>query len=139
MNLNIESFISLKLSNVLNTMRKVFNKAIAKYDITSEQYVVLKLIYEKKLTPTNIAMLLNKDKAAITRFINSLKKKELIQKEGIDKRSYNIIITEKGKKLLEEIDSIAMDFRNKIEKNIPHEKIECLFEVLNKIEKIIKE
>ncbi|GAX86760.1 conserved hypothetical protein [Lebetimonas natsushimae] len=140
MNLDIESFISLKLSNTLNTMRKVFNKAILEYDISSEQYIVLKLINEKKLTPTKIADILNKDKAAITRFINALEHKKLIKKENfIDKRSYKIVITEKGKTVLKDIDNIVLKFRKKIEKNISKEKIECLFEVLAKIEKIMKD
>jgi DNA-binding MarR family transcriptional regulator len=139
MDLDIGSFISLKLSNTLNIMRKTFNKAIAKYKISSEQYIVLKLIKEKKLTPTNIAEILNKDKAAITRFINSLEKKEFIKKQRIDKRSYKIIITDKGRNILNEIDNIALKFREKIEKQLSRERIECLFDVLEKIEKIMKD
>jgi DNA-binding MarR family transcriptional regulator len=140
MNLDIENFISLKLSNTLNTMRKVFNKAISEYGISSEQYLVLKLINEKKLTPTNIADFLNKDKAAVTRFINSLEKKDLIKKENFtDKRSYKIIITKKGKDILSKIDDIALEFRKKIEKNISQEELQCLFDVLEKIEKTMKD
>jgi DNA-binding MarR family transcriptional regulator len=135
----IENSIALKLSNTLNTMRKTFNKAIAEYNITSEQYALLKLINKKNLTPTQIADLLNKDRAAITRFINALEKKSLIKKEGIDKRSYKILITEKGKELLEKIDEKAVFFRKKIENNISKEKIDCLFDVLEKLEKIMKD
>lgn len=135
----IENSIALKLSNTLNTMRKTFNKAIAEYNITSEQYALLKLINKKNLTPTQITDLLNKDRAAITRFINALEKKELIKKEGIDKRSYKILITEKGKELLEKIDEKAVFFRKKIENNISKEKIDCLFDVLEKLEKIMKD
>lgn len=140
MNLDIENFISLKLSNTLNTMRKVFNKAISEYGISSEQYLVLKLINEKKLTPTNIADFLNKDKSAVTRFINSLEKKDLIKKENFtDKRSYKIIITKKGKDILSKIDDIALEFRKKIEKNISQKELQCLFDVLEKIEKTMKD
>jgi DNA-binding MarR family transcriptional regulator len=139
MNLDIENFISLKLSNTLNSIRKTFNKSIADYDISSEQYVVLKLIKEKELTPTKIAEILNKDKAAITRFINSLEKKGFIKKEQIDKRSYKIVITQKGRDILKKIDEIAFNLRKKIDENISKEKIECLFDVLENIKKIVKD
>jgi DNA-binding MarR family transcriptional regulator len=139
MQFDIESSIALKLSNTLNTLRKVFNKAISKYNISSEQYALLKLVSEKNLTPSAVSNILNKDKAAITRFINALEKKELIKKENIDKRSYKIVITDKGQNILNELDIIALEFRKKIEDNISKEKIECLFDVLDKIEKIMKD
>jgi DNA-binding MarR family transcriptional regulator len=138
MHYDVEKSIALKLSNTLNTLRKTFNKAIAEYNISSEQYAFLKLISDKDLTPSQIANILNKDKAAITRFINAVEKKGLIKKERINKRSYKISITKKGKELLEKIDKKAVYFREKIESDISHDKIECLFEVLNKIEKIME-
>ena len=139
MHYNLEESIALKLSNALNSIRKSFNKEIKKYNISSEQYVVLKLINEKNLTPTQISQHLNKDKAAITRFINTLERKNFIKKENIDKRSYRLLITDAGKKILKEIDKKAVEFKNKINNHISKEKIECLFEVLEEIEKVIKD
>ncbi|WP_024787368.1 MULTISPECIES: MarR family winged helix-turn-helix transcriptional regulator [unclassified Lebetimonas] len=139
MHFNIENSIALKLSNTLNSLRKAFNKEIKDFGISSEQYAFLKLISIKNLTPSEIADILNKDKAAITRFIIALEKKDLIKKENIDKRSYKLILKEKGRKILNKVDKKALEFRKKIEQNIPEEKIECLFETLEKIEKIMKE
>ena len=139
MHFQLENSIALKLSNTLNLLRKHFNKEIKIFGISSEQYAVLKLISEKNLTPTQIANTFNKDKAAITRFINALEKKEFIKKEDINKRSYKIYITNKGKKILKEIDKKAIEFRKKIYENISQEKIEFLFEILDKIEKIMKD
>ncbi|WP_024789555.1 MarR family winged helix-turn-helix transcriptional regulator [Lebetimonas sp. JH292] len=139
MHFNIENSIALKLSNTLNSLRKAFNKEIKDFGISSEQYAFLKLISIKNLTPSEIADILNKDKAAITRFIIALEKKDLIKKENIDKRSYKLILKEKGRKILDKVDKKALEFRKKIEQNIPEEKIGCLFETLGKIEKIMKE
>ncbi|WP_024790747.1 MULTISPECIES: MarR family winged helix-turn-helix transcriptional regulator [unclassified Lebetimonas] len=139
MHFNIENSIALKLSNTLNSLRKAFNKEIKDFGISSEQYAFLKLISIKNLTPSEIADILNKDKAAITRFIIALEKKDLIKKENIDKRSYKLILKEKGRKILNKVDKKALEFRKKIEQNIPEEKIECLFKTLEKIEKIMKE
>jgi DNA-binding MarR family transcriptional regulator len=139
MQYDIEKSISLKLSNTLNTLRKTFNKAIAEYNISSEQYAILNLINGRDLTPSQISEIVNKDKAAITRFINALEKKELIKKEQIDRRSYKIVINKKGKELLEKLDKKAFEFRKKIENEISKDKIDCLFDVLEKIEKIMKD
>jgi DNA-binding MarR family transcriptional regulator len=139
MKFNIENSIALKLSNTLNFLRKRFNKAIKKYNISSEQYAILNLINQKEWTPTQLSEIVNKDKAAITRFINSLEKRGLIKKEDINKRSYKIVITEKGQNILKEVDKIAADFREKIEKRVSKEKIELLFKILEEIEKSIKD
>jgi DNA-binding MarR family transcriptional regulator len=139
MHFNIENSIALKLSNTLNSLRKAFNKEIKDFGISSEQYALLKLISVKNLTPSEIADILNKDKAAITRFIIALERKDLIKKANIDKRSYKLMLKEKGKKILNKVDKKALEFRKKIEQNIPEEKIECLFKTLEKIEKIMKE
>jgi DNA-binding MarR family transcriptional regulator len=139
MKFNIENSIALKLSNTLNFLRKRFNKAIKKYNISSEQYAILNLINQKEWTPTQLSEIVNKDKAAITRFINSLEKRGLIKKEDINKRSYKIVITEEGQNILKEVDKIAADFREKIEKRVSKEKIELLFKILEEIEKSIKD
>ena len=139
MHFNIENSIALKLSNTLNSLRKAFNKEIKDVDISSEQYALLKLISIKNLTPSEIADILNKDKAAITRFIIALEKKDLIKKANIDKRSYRLLLKENGKKILDKVDKKAFEFRKKIEQNISDEKLKCLFETLEKIEKIMKE
>jgi DNA-binding MarR family transcriptional regulator len=138
MHFDINRSITLKLSNTLNTIRKVFNKAISDYNISSEQYAILKLISEKELTPTDISNIVKKDRAAITRFINTLEKKGLIEKKTINKRSYKILVTKKGKELIKEIDKKAIFFRKEIEKEIPKEKIDYLFEILGKIENIVE-
>jgi DNA-binding MarR family transcriptional regulator len=136
---DIEDSIALRLSNTLNALRKSFNKEIKEFNISSEQYAVLNLINKKEVTPTEISQIFNKDKAAITRFINSLEKKGFVKKKSIDKRSYKLFITEKGKEVLEKVDKKAAKFRKKIDSNISKEEIECLFEVFDKIEKVIKE
>ena len=85
MQYNKETSIGYALTTTLNLLRKHFNREIKKFDLSSEQYGVLKLISEEKqLTPTQIADLLNRDKATITRILKSLDNKKLIKKEQIN-------------------------------------------------------
>jgi len=49
--------------------------------------------------PSKIAEVLGRDRANITRIINSLEKKEFILKNKINAKSYNISLTSKGMKI----------------------------------------
>jgi len=134
-----DTSVGYALTVTLNVLRKNFNKKIKQYDISSEQYGVLKLVFEtEKLTPTQIAELLKRDKATITRIIKSLEKKELIKKENINNRSFNILLTKKGIKTLKEVEKIAINYHKKIFEEVGEKEILQMFETLKKIREIFK-
>ena len=71
----------------------------ARMDVTVEQWVILKIIYqEKELTQVDLAGISLKDTASITRMIDILEKKELVirNKDAADRRKYLITLTKKG-------------------------------------------
>lgn len=134
-----DTSVGYALTVTLNVLRKNFNKKIKQYDISSEQYGVLKLVFEtEKLTPTQIAELLKRDKATITRIIKSLEKKELIKKENINNRSFNILLTKKGIKTLKEVEKIAINYHKKIFEEVGEKEMLQMFETLKKIREIFK-
>ncbi len=134
-----DTSVGYALTVTLNVLRKNFNKEIKQYDISSEQYGVLKLVFEsEKLTPTQIAELFKRDKATITRIIKSLEKKELIKKENINNRSFNILLTKKGIKTLKEVEKIAINYHKKILEKVGEKEILQMFETLKKIREIFK-
>jgi len=135
---NKETSIGYALTTTLNILRKKFNNDIKKYNITSEQYGVMKLIEKEKLTPTNIANLLNRDKATITRIINSLEKKGLINKELINKKSFFIMLNENGKDVLQKVEKIAINYHNFIIEKIGEDEIERMLKTLTNIREILK-
>jgi len=134
-----DTSVGYALTVTLNVLRKNFNKKIKQYDLSSEQYGVLKLVFEaEKLTPTQIAELLKRDKATITRIIKSLEKKELIKKENINNRSFNILLTKKGIKTLKEVEKIAINYHKKIFEEVGEKEMLQMFETLKKIREIFK-
>ena len=133
-----ETSIGYALTTTLNILRKKFNSDIKKYNITSEQYGVMKLIEKEKLTPTNIANLLNRDKATITRIINSLEKKGLVSKELINKKSFFIKLNKNGKEILQKTEKIAINYHNFIVEKIGEDEIERMLKTLANIRKILK-
>ena len=129
-----ENSIGYALTTTLNLLRKHFNREIKKFDLSSEQYGVLKLISEEKqLTPTQIADLLNRDKATITRILKSLDNKKLIKKEQINNRSFYVKLTDESKNIIKEVDKIALNYHKKIIDEIGENRIREMLETLKKI------
>ncbi|MEO1924353.1 MAG: MarR family transcriptional regulator, partial [Nautiliaceae bacterium] len=122
------------LTTTLNTLRKKFNSQIASYNLSSEQYAVMRLVDEMgEITPTKISELLKRDKATITRIINSLEKKGFISKKYINSKSYYLLLTPEGEINLKLADKVAVDFQNKIKSILTEEEFKCLLEKLQKI------
>ena len=139
MQYNKETSIGYALTTTLNLLRKHFNREIKKFDLSSEQYGVLKLISEEKqLTPTQIAELLNRDKATITRIIKSLDNKKLIKKEQINNRSFYVKLTAESEKIIKEVDKIALKYHKKVIDEIGESKIKEMLSTLKKIRDLFK-
>ncbi|WP_456470343.1 MarR family winged helix-turn-helix transcriptional regulator [Caminibacter sp.] len=134
MSLNKDESLEYALTTTLNVLRKKFNSQISPYNLSSEQYAVMRLVDEiGEITPTKIAELLKRDKATITRIINSLEKKGFINKKYINSKSYYLLLTQEGKINLKFADKVAVEFQNKIKSILSEEEFKCLLEKLQKI------
>ncbi len=131
MYLSVNESLGFALTTTLNTLRKKFNSELKSLDITSEQYAVMKLVLEfASLMPSKIADMLSRDRANITRIVNSLEKKGFIKKEKLNEKSYVITLTDKGKKALEKAEKIVIDFNKRIKNIISEDDYNCLIEKL---------
>ena len=128
-----ETSLGFALTTTLNTIRKKFNKKIKKLSLSSEQYGLMKLIEHEKLTPSELADILKRDKATITRIAKSLEEKGYIYKEEINSRSFYIILSENGKKVLKEATKIAEEFHAEIIDILGEDKLLKVIKSLNKI------
>ncbi|EDM23625.1 MarR family transcriptional regulator [Caminibacter mediatlanticus TB-2] len=133
MHLTQDNSLGFALTTTLNVLRKKFNSEIKKFDLSSEQFAVLKLIEKEALTPTELSNILKRDKANITRIVNSLEKKEFIQKKKINEKSFEVVITKKGLSNLQKAEKIAVDLNKKIRTILDDKEFECLIKTLNKI------
>jgi len=136
MELHLNNSVAYALATTLNLLRKRFNSKISCLNLSSEQYGVLKIIDEKgSLTPTNIAQILQRDKATITRIINSLEKKGFIVKKKINNRSFVVEMSKEGYEQFKNADKIALEFHKKIKEVLSEKEFDLLLDSLNKIKK----
>ena len=105
------SILSGRLSATLNRhLNKKFKAA--ELEITTEQWLVLVCLWNKdKLTQQAISERTFKDKASITRLLDTLSRHDLIERhsEPTDRRINLIHLTEKGKRLEEQAMAIVKE------------------------------
>lgn len=106
------------------------------YGITPEQYLILLLIIENEgVYQRQICEITLKDRANVARIVEILLQKELIKKvtDSNGRRIFKIIATQKGKDLINKIESCDMELREIITKDITEEELQITRKTLDKI------
>lgn len=105
-----QSQIDLRLFRVwLKASRSIFDhvvKDIERHGISNENFMVLELLYNKgPHTVQNISEKFSIPSGSITYVVDKLEKKELVKREpsSTDRRSSNVVLTDKGQNLFKEI------------------------------------
>lgn len=106
------------------------------FDITIDQWSVLKLLYkEDAMTHKDLAEKLGKDQPTLTRIIDIIIKKQLVERieNPQDRRSLQIHLTEMGTKKVEELSPAVKKIRMKAWENLSDEDFEHFTRILNTI------
>jgi len=125
--------------NILNSrIKKCFIDRLQQngINVTPEQYLVLDILWEKQsLSQQNIADLIQKDKNSVTKIIDSLEKKNLVNRvvDTKDRRINKIELTDEGLALEKITTKVAIDFMNDTVKDIDNQDLDKLVEVMRKL------
>lgn len=126
------------IEQTIKEYRKISQKNIEKLvsDITVDQCLVLIILNENSnASQKEIADLIFKDKASITRIVELMVKKDYLTREihELDRRKFNLEITEKGKKTIELLSPIIKQNRKTALLGLSTNEIELLDKILYKI------
>lgn len=126
------------IEQTIKEYRKISQKNIEKIvsDITVDQCLVLMILNENSnSSQTEIADLIFKDKASITRIIELMVKKDYLTRgiNELDRRKFNLEITEKGKTTIELLMPIIKQNRKTALRGLSNNEIELLDAILYKI------
>lgn len=139
MNLKIPSkTVFYTIDKTIKSYRKFAQKNISKVvnDITIDQKLILHYLNDyPELNQKEIAELVFKDNASMTRMINIMVKKNYLNRSmnEEDRRRYNLEITDKGKEVLVKLPPVIMSNRKKALEGITKEELIHLEKTLNKI------
>ena len=106
------------------------------FDITIDQWLILKTLQENKQHSQNqIAELVFKDVASLTRILELLVKKKLVKRKisTTDRRKFELEITEKGNAMIKNIYPIIIENRKQALKDFSKENIIILKSQLEKM------
>ncbi len=106
------------------------------FNLTPEQYLVIDTLWDEGvLSQQQIADIIIKDKNSVTKLIDALEKKGLVQRrtDEQDRRLNKIHLTKEALNIKDVITEIAIESTNTIFKNIPREDLEKFVSVLNKM------
>jgi DNA-binding MarR family transcriptional regulator len=106
------------------------------FDITVDQWLVLKSLNEENdQNQSELAEQIGKDNPTLTRIIDLLCKKELVERRQLpsDRRCFTIHLTEEGKQKMEEWAPKVAKIRMKAWENLTEKDYEDLKRILNTI------
>jgi DNA-binding MarR family transcriptional regulator len=135
--LNIEKRTVLNIMYTQNVIADKFNELLKSFDLSSEQFNVLRILRGQKGKPANMCVIQERMIAKTsntTRLVDKLLLKGLVNREvcEINRRKMEVTITEKGLLLLEELDPKIEAHERLFAKNLSEIEQEQLNNLLEK-------
>jgi len=123
-----------------NWLHKKEDLIIESFDITPQQFNILRILRGQYPTPATINLLIERmlnKMCDASRLVEKLRKKQLLERVQCpeDRRAVNVLITEKGLQLLKEIDPILDERYRDMEQKLSEEEAKHLNKLLDKIRK----
>lgn len=139
----------MKLKNpfgyiISNTGRKLshqLTQLFQPYDVTSEQWsIMFCLTDEDGITHKELARKTEKDRANVTRLVDQLERKGLVQRVNNpeDRRSIQLYLTETGKEIVDKLIPIEQSFIENMLSGISEEEIAQFTAVMSKVNQNLK-
>lgn len=135
----LEDSLGFQVNMTANAMKNRFNNFLKPYNLTSEQYVIMKSVEENPdITPTQLADITFKDKTTITRMIDTLVKNEMLLRipKRSDRRAYKIKWSTKGEASMKEILPKTENVIKKINAQFSQEDLKTFLTILNQLKQI---
>ena len=119
-------------------MKQNFQRLLkeADTDITVDQWILLQeLNKENGISQLELAQRAYKDAPTVTRILDLLVKKDLIERvaDETDRRKFSIELTKTGKKKIKEVTPVLREFRTKAWAGLSDNEVSKLTKVLNRI------
>ena len=135
--LGLPTKVMLNVLFTQNILTDKFNEILKPYDVSSEQYNVLRILRGQKGNPANMCVIQERMLARTsntTRLVDKLLLKELVTRNVCpdNRRKIEVLITQKGLDILSELDPKVTDHDHFFSKNLSSEELEQLNHLLEK-------
>lgn len=139
--LDIAKKVILNFTYTQNVIGDHFHEILKPYDISREQYNVLRILRGQKGSPANLCIIQERMLAKnsnTTRLIDKLLLKDFVTREVCpeNRRKIEVMITQKGLDILTELDPIVIRHEQVFANNLTQEELEQLNTLLEKYRSI---
>lgn len=129
--------IILNILYTQNSITDKFNEILKPYDLSGEQYNVLRILRGQKGNPANMCVIQERMLAKTsntTRLVDKLLLKNLVTRNVCpeNRRKMEVLVTQKGLDILTELDPKVKEHENSFSKNLNTEELELLNQLLEK-------
>lgn len=141
MNFKLEDSLGFILNKVNTKLKNELFQELKEYDVTPEQWAVLNCLWEQEgVTPKELADKTFKDKPNTNRILEKLIIKGLVirQPHPVDKRAFQVFLTDSGWSLREQLIPKVMHLLDKVTIGMEKHKVEELKKMLNQVYNNIK-
>ena len=136
-----EETVDYHIRAAWHAIARMYNQKASDYGATmAVGFVLLNIDVEDGTPATKIAPLMGLEARSLTRLLKSLEEQGAIYRkvDVTDKRCVRIYLTEEGKKGRERAKETVLRFNELVREEIPKEKLETFFEVVQHINKILE-
>lgn len=134
MDFKLDNSIGFILSRTNTKFKNELSQRIKEYDVTPEQWALLNRLWEEDgITPKELSECIFKDKPNTNRILEKLQNKGLVIRKPhpIDKRAYQIFLTDSGWELKEKLIPKVVQLLEEVTRGIEKNKIEEVKILLN--------
>lgn len=129
--------VALNIIYTQNILNENFNEFLKPYDLSVEQFNVLRILRGQNGKPANMCLIQERmisKTSNTTRLVDKLLLKELVTREvcSENRRKIEVVITKKGLNLLLELDPKVINSQNYFSDNLTKEELETLNILLEK-------
>ncbi|MCV9933436.1 MarR family transcriptional regulator [Flavobacterium sp. LS1R47] len=129
--------VILNIMYTQNVLQDKFNEVLKPYDLSGEQYNVLRILRGQKGNPANMCVIQDRMLAKTsntTRLVDKLLLKDFVTRNVCpnNRRKIEVSITEKGLDVLTELDPKVIEHETVFSENLTTEELELLNELLEK-------
>jgi DNA-binding MarR family transcriptional regulator len=135
--LDISKKIILNVMYTQNVITDNFNEILKPFDISGEQYNVLRILRGQKGTPANMCVIQERMLARTsntTRLVDKLLLKKFVTRNVCpeNRRKIEVLITQKGLDILKELDPKVIEHEQSFSRNLSSSEVELLNNLLEK-------
>jgi DNA-binding MarR family transcriptional regulator len=133
--------IDFALRHSWHRISRMYNQSASEHDTTISIGFIL-LIIDKEGTPsTQLGPRMGMEPTSLSRTLKTMEDEGFIyrQIDAVDKRKVLIFLTESGIEKRREAKIVVQAFNDKLYSKIPKSKLDCFFDVMKRIDKVIDE